>query len=121
MNEMMEMSGLLDAVRATDRMVLEVARTRDLRPMEAYLLIVLNTEDDPVTTAHCGRRIAASSSQAKQLALALQQRGLVQRIARTGLTQITEDGRKEAIYLCNGISKEISKWMDEWKKEWREL
>lgn len=96
--------GFLESVRVADRALLDVARTRRLRPMEAYLLLILLDEQDPVTTADVAERIAASSSQAKQLALALQVRGLVARRDRTGLTALTDDGRKEAEALATDVA-----------------
>ncbi len=96
--------GFLESVRVADRALLDVARTRRLRPMEAYLLLILLDEQDHVTTADVAERIAASSSQAKQLALALQVRGLVVRRDRTGLTALTDDGRKEATALAADVA-----------------
>lgn len=92
--------GFLESVRVADRALLDVARTRRLRPMEAYLLLILLDEHDAVSTAHIAARIAASSSQAKQLALALQVRGLISRRDRTGLTSLTDEGRAEATELA---------------------
>ena len=94
----------LQSVRVADRALLDVARTRRLRPMEAYLLLILADESTPVSTAHAASRIAASSSQAKQLALALQVRGLVHRIDRTGLTALTDEGRAEAATLARELA-----------------
>jgi Mn-dependent DtxR family transcriptional regulator len=71
--------------------------------MEAYLLLILLDEEGPVSTARIDARIAASSSQAKQLALALQLRGLITRRDRTGLTELTREGRQEA----NELSAEV--------------
>jgi Mn-dependent DtxR family transcriptional regulator len=71
--------------------------------MEAYLLLILLDEEGPVSTARIAARIAASSSQAKQLALALQLRGLITRRDRTGLTELTREGRQEA----NELSAEV--------------
>ena len=85
--------GFLESVRVADRALLDVARTRRLRPMEAYLLLIMLDEGDAVSTAHIAARVAASSSQAKQLALALQVRGLITRRDRTGLTSLTPEGR----------------------------
>lgn len=96
--------GFLESVRVADRALLDVARTRRLRPMEAYLLLILLDEDDAVSTAHVAARIAASSSQAKQLALALQVRGLVTRRDRTGLTALTDEGRAEATDLAADVA-----------------
>lgn len=90
----------LESVRVADRALLDVARTRRLRPMEAYLLLILLDEEGAVSTARIAARIAASSSQAKQLALALQLRGLVTRRDRTGLTALTSEGRQEANELA---------------------
>jgi DNA-binding MarR family transcriptional regulator len=95
--------GFLESVRVADRALLDVARTHRLRPMEAYLMLILLDEDGPVSTAQIAARIAASSSQAKQLALALQLRGLITRRDRTGLTELTSEGRQEA----NGLSVEV--------------
>ncbi len=66
-------------------------------------MLILLDEDGPVSTAQIAARIAASSSQAKQLALALQLRGLITRRDRTGLTELTSEGRQEA----NGLSVEV--------------
>lgn len=93
----------LESVRVADRALLDVARTHRLRPMEAYLLLILLDEEGPVSTARIAARIAASSSQAKQLALALQLRGLITRRDRTGLTELTREGRQEA----NELSAEV--------------
>lgn len=95
--------GFLESVRVADRTLLDVARTHRLRPMEAYLLLILLDEDDAVSTAHVAARIAASSSQAKQLALALQVRGLITRRDRTGLTSLTPVGRQEASTLAHEV------------------
>lgn len=95
--------GFLESVRVADRALLDVARTRHLRPMEAYLLLIMLDEGDAVSTAHIAARVAASSSQAKQLALALQVRGLVQRRDRTGLTVLTPEGRREAAALAADV------------------
>ena len=93
----------LESVRVADRALLDVARTHRLRPMEAYLMLILLDEEGAVSTARIAARIAASSSQAKQLALALQLRGLITRRDRTGLTELTSEGRQEA----NELSAEV--------------
>ena len=93
----------LESVRVADRALLDVARTHRLRPMEAYLMLILLDEEGAVSTARIAARIAASSSQAKQLALALQLRGLITRRDRTGLTELTSEGRQEA----NVLSAEV--------------
>ena len=99
----MALPGFLESVRVADRALLDVARTHRLRPMEAYLLLILLDEDGAVSTARIAARIAASSSQAKQLALALQLRGLITRRDRTGLTELTPDGRREATELASEV------------------
>ncbi|MSO47077.1 MAG: hypothetical protein EXQ67_03185 [Thermoleophilia bacterium] len=95
--------GFLESVRVADRALLDVARTHRLRPMEAYLMLILLDEEGAVSTARIAARIAASSSQAKQLALALQQRGLITRRGRTGLTELTTAGRIEANKLAANV------------------
>ena len=94
----------LESVRVADRALLDVARTHRLRPMEAYLMLILLDEEGPVSTARIATRIAASSSQAKQLALALQLRGLVTRRDRTGLTALTSEGLQEANELATEVA-----------------
>ena len=95
----------LESVRVADRALLDVARTHRLRPMEAYLMLILLDEEGPVSTSRIAERIAASSSQAKQLALALQLRGLVTRRGRTGLTELTSEGRQEANELATEVGQ----------------
>lgn len=97
--------GFLESVRVADRALLDVARTHRLRPMEAYLMLILLDEGEAVSTARIAARIAASSSQAKQLALALQLRGLVTRRDRTGLTALTSEGRQEANELATEVGR----------------
>ena len=65
-------------VRALDRAVLEVARRLDLRPMELYALLLLRA-GGRLTTAALADQLAASPSQAKQLALRLCVRGMAER------------------------------------------
>jgi hypothetical protein len=48
-------------------------------------------------------RVAASPSQAKQLALALQTRGFAERQPHTGMTAITETGREAAGVLAGEL------------------
>ena len=87
-------------LRAADRAMLDVARRHRLRPMEAYLLLLLVELDEPAPTQVLAARVAASPSQAKQLALALQARGFAERQAHTGLTAITDAGRDAAAVLA---------------------
>lgn len=107
-----QLPAYLESVRVADRTLLDIARTHRLRPMEAYLLLILLDEDDSVSTAHIAARIAASSSQAKQLALALQVRGLVVRRDRTGLTALTPEGRAEAQELSAEVTKALRQRLD---------
>ncbi|MFM9014518.1 MAG: hypothetical protein ACKORK_13345 [Gemmatimonadota bacterium] len=106
-NATQALPGFLESVRVADRALLDVARTRRLRPMEAYLLLIKLDEGDAVSTAHIAARVAASSSQAKQLALALQVRGLITRRDRTGLTSLTPAGRREAAALAQDVVKAL--------------
>lgn len=106
-NATQALPGFLESVRVADRALLDVARTRRLRPMEAYLLLIMLDEGDAVSTAHIAARVAASSSQAKQLALALQVRGLITRRDRTGLTSLTPEGRREAAALAQDVVKAL--------------
>ena len=83
----------LENVRSIDRTVFDIGRKHSLRAMEVYLLTALNNTDGHMTTADMARSISASTSQAKQVALRLQERGLVLRVSpRFGLTRITSDG-----------------------------
>jgi DNA-binding MarR family transcriptional regulator len=86
-------------LRAADRAMLDVARRHGLRPMEAYLLLLLVELHEPAPTHTLAARVAASPSQAKQLALALQARAFVERQPHSGLTAITDAGRDAAATL----------------------
>jgi hypothetical protein len=90
-------------LRAADRSMLDVARRHRLRPMEAYLLLLLLELDEPAPTQTLAARVAASPSQAKQLALALQARGFAERQPHTGMTAITEAGREAATGLAGEL------------------
>lgn len=81
----------LRMVRALDRAVLEVARRLDLRPMELYALLLLRA-GGRLTTAALADQLAASSSQAKQLALRLCARGMAERESPSGRTELTPLG-----------------------------
>jgi DNA-binding MarR family transcriptional regulator len=78
-------------VRALDRAVLEVARRLDLRPMELYALLLLRA-GGRLTTAVLAEQLAASPSQAKQLALRLCGRGMAERGTPSGRTELTPLG-----------------------------
>jgi len=90
-------------LRAADRAMLDVARRHRLRPMEAYLLLLLLELDEPAPTQMLATRVAASPSQAKQLALALQARGFAERQPHTGMTAITDAGREAAGVLASEL------------------
>ena len=82
-------------VRALDRAVLEVARRLDLRPMELYALLLLRA-GGRLTTAALADQLAASPSQAKQLALRLCVRGMAERGSPSGRTLLTPLGEAVA-------------------------
>ena len=100
---------LLQSVRTIDRAVLDVSRKHNRRPMETYLLLSLDENNVPQSTAFYAERIAASSSQTKQVALVLQADGLVTRIGRTGYTEITPEGRAKAKQIRSDLSIEINR------------
>jgi Mn-dependent DtxR family transcriptional regulator len=85
----------LRLLRSLDRAVLETARDVDLRPMELYALLLLSDapEAEAVTTRSLSEMLAASTGQAKQIALRLAARGLVERSGAHGSTLLTESGR----------------------------
>ena len=85
----------LRMVRALDRAVLEVARRLDLRPMELYVLLLLRA-GGRLTTAALADQLAASPSQAKQLALRLCVRGMAERGSPSGRTLLTPLGEAVA-------------------------
>src|SRR6185503_15375027 len=82
----------LRMVRALDRAVLEAARRCALRPMELYALLLLRSEE-PLETTRLAAQLAASQSQAKQIALRLCARGLAVRYGAYGRTELTAAGR----------------------------
>src|SRR3954462_1055134 len=68
----------LRLLRSLDRAVLETARDVDLRPMELYALLLLSEAPEgeaAVTPRALSELLAASTSQAKQIALRLAARG----------------------------------------------
>ena len=85
----------LRMVRALDRAVLEVARELGLRPMELYALLLLSAGGRLPTSA-LADRLAASTSQAKQLALRLCGHGMASRGGKAGYTELTAYGRAVA-------------------------
>jgi Mn-dependent DtxR family transcriptional regulator len=88
----------LRLLRSFDRSVLETARDVDLRPMELYALLLLSDSavEQPMTTRTLSEQLAASPSQAKQIALRLAARGYVERSGPQGRTSLTEAGRRLA-------------------------
>src|SRR6476659_2544265 len=82
----------LRLLRSLDRSVLETARDVDLRPMELYALLILSDapEGVAVTTRSLSEQLAASPSQAKQIALRLASRGLAERSCFLSDTATTE-------------------------------
>ena len=66
--------------------------------MELYALLLLSDAecDDPLTTRSLAEQLAASPSQAKQIALRLAARGYVERGGPQGRTRLTAAGRELA-------------------------
>ena len=88
----------LRLLRSLDRSVLETARDVDLRPMELYALLLLSDcpDGEAVNTRVLADQLAASPSQAKQIALRLAARGYAQRRGSQGSTRLTDEGRRLA-------------------------
>jgi hypothetical protein len=86
-----DMPAGLRMVRAIDRAVLDVARKLELRPMELYALLLLES-GERLTTAELADHLSASNSQAKQLALRLTSRGVAVRSGASGHTKLTPLG-----------------------------
>jgi Mn-dependent DtxR family transcriptional regulator len=101
----------LRLLRSLDRSVLEVAREVELRPMELYALLLLSDgpEGETVTTRTLASLLAASPSQAKQIALRLGARGLVDRAGAQGRTALTTEGRKLATAATVALGQEIAR------------
>lgn len=95
----------LRLLRTLDRCVLEVARDVDLRPMELYALLLLS--NGPLTTRRLSEVLAASPSQAKQIALRLASRGFAERSGSQGRTRLTESGRDLANDAIRMLEYEI--------------
>jgi hypothetical protein len=97
----------LRLLRSLDRSVLETARDVDLRPMELYALLLLSdaSEDDPVTTRCLSDQLAASPSQAKQIALRLASRGYAARSGPKGRTRLTAAGRELAVLAAGRLER----------------
>jgi DNA-binding MarR family transcriptional regulator len=88
----------LRLLRSLDRSVLETARDVELRPMELYALLLLSDCPDveAVNTRVLADLLAASPSQAKQIALRLAARGYATRRGAQGSTRLTDEGRQLA-------------------------
>ena len=101
----------LRLLRCLDRSVLETARDVDLRPMELYALLLLSdaSEDEAVTTRSLSELLAASTSQAKQIALRLAARGYVERSGPQGSTRLTESGRDLAVAAGTRLERTVAR------------
>jgi len=101
----------LRLIRSLDRSVLETARDVDLRPMELYALLLLSEapEGEAVTTRALSELLAASTSQAKQIALRLAARGYVKRSGAHGSTLLTESGRDLAIAAGQRLERKVTR------------
>jgi DNA-binding MarR family transcriptional regulator len=97
----------LRMVRALDRAVLEAARRWALRPMELYALLLLRSEE-PLETTRLAAQLAASQSQAKQIALRLCARGLAVRYGAYGRTELTAAGRELADAAASDLEDAVA-------------
>jgi DNA-binding MarR family transcriptional regulator len=97
----------LRLLRTLDRCVLEVARDVDLRPMELYALLLLS--NGPLTTRRLSEVLAASPSQAKQIALRLAARGYATRRGAQGSTRLTDEGRQLARRASDALEDEMAR------------
>jgi DNA-binding MarR family transcriptional regulator len=101
----------LRLLRSLDRSVLETARDVDLRPMELYALLLLSDcpDDEAVSTKVLADLLAASPSQAKQIALRLAARGYAQRGGSQGWTRLTDEGRRLARRASDALEDEMAR------------
>ena len=101
----------LRLLRSLDRSVLETARDIDLRPMELYALLLLSDrpKGESVTTRTLSELLAASPSQAKQIALRLAARGYAERRGSQGSTRLTEEGRRLADAAGEALEDEMTR------------
>ena len=102
----------LRLVRAIDRAVLDVARKLELRPMELYALLLLES-GGRLSTAELAERLAASTSQAKQLALRLTRRGIAVRSGASGHTKLTPLGEALAESANRHVERAVRERMQE--------
>ena len=98
----------LRLLRSLDRSVLETARDVDLRPMELYALLLLSDEE-AVSTKVLADLLAASPSQAKQIALRLAARGYAHRGGSQGQTRLTDEGRRLARRASDALEDEMAR------------
>jgi DNA-binding MarR family transcriptional regulator len=98
----------LRLLRSLDRSVLETARDVDLRPMELYALLLLSDEE-AVSTKVLADLLAASPSQAKQIALRLAARGYAHRGGSQGRTRLTDEGRRLARQASDALEDEMAR------------
>jgi DNA-binding MarR family transcriptional regulator len=98
----------LRLLRSLDRSVLETAREVDLRPMELYALLLLSDEE-AVSTKVLADLLAASPSQAKQIALRLAARGYAHRGGSQGRTRLTDEGRRLARQASDALEDEMAR------------
>ena len=101
----------LRLLRSLDRSVLETARDVDLRPMELYALLLLSDcpDEKAVSTRVLADLLAASPSQAKQIALRLAARGYAQRGGAQGWTRLTDEGRRLARQASDALEDEMAR------------
>ncbi len=101
----------LRLLRSLDRSVLEIARDVDLRPMELYALLLLSDcpDSEVSSTRVLSDLLAASPSQAKQIALRLAARGYAHRDGPQGRTALTAEGRRLARQASDALEDEISR------------
>jgi DNA-binding MarR family transcriptional regulator len=101
----------LRLLRSLDRSVLETARDVDLRPMELYALLLLSDcpDGEAVNTRVLADLLAASPSQAKQIALRLAARGYATRRGAQGSTRLTDEGRLLARRASDALEDEMAR------------
>jgi DNA-binding MarR family transcriptional regulator len=91
--------------------VLETAREIGLRPMELYALLLLSDrpKGESITTRTLSELLAASPSQAKQIALRLAARGYAERRGSQGSTRLTAEGRRLADAAGEALEDEMTR------------
>jgi DNA-binding MarR family transcriptional regulator len=75
--------------------------------MELYALLLLRSEE-PLETTRLAAQLAASQSQAKQIALRLCARGLATRHGAYGRTELTTAGRELADAAANDLEQAVA-------------